>query len=83
VRYGHRSAGAPSRPSFFFFFSDSVQVLFKQFPPTALGVILFLTGAQLARGSGFASDRRGDRFVAPVSKFATSPGLTWRKSAES
>lgn len=28
-----------------FFFSDSVQVLFKLFPPAVLGVILFMTGA--------------------------------------
>lgn len=46
-----------------FFFSDSVQVLFKLFPPAVLGVILFMTGAQLAMGSGPAGESRDERFV--------------------
>lgn len=46
-----------------FFFSDSVQVLFKLFPPAVLGVILFMTGAQLAMGSGPTGESRGERFV--------------------
>ena len=32
------------------FFSSSIEVLFKIFPSPVLGVILFLTGAQLALG---------------------------------
>lgn len=41
-----------------FFFSDSVDLLFKIFPAAVLGVILFLTGAQLAIGcSAFPLDR--------------------------
>lgn len=43
-----------------FFFSDSVDVLFKLFPTAVLGVILFLTGAQLALGSSaFPAERSG------------------------
>lgn len=41
-----------------FFFSDSVDLLFKIFPAAVLGVILFLSGAQLALGcSAFPTDR--------------------------
>lgn len=43
-----------------FFFSDSVEVLFQLFPTAVLGVILFLTGAQLALGSSaFPAERSG------------------------
>ncbi|MNH45172.1 hypothetical protein D3C79_1075490 [compost metagenome] len=43
-----------------FFFSDAVDVLFKLFPTAVLGVILFLTGAQLALGSSsFPAERSG------------------------
>jgi MFS superfamily sulfate permease-like transporter len=42
------------------FFSGSVEVLFKLLPTAVLGVILFLTGAQLALGSStFPADRGG------------------------
>jgi len=48
------------------FFSNSVMVLFKVFPPAILGVILFLTGAQLALGScDFGKDKE-DRFISLV-----------------
>jgi len=45
------------------FFSGSVAALFKLFPASVLGVILFLTGAQLALGSCDFSKDRGERFV--------------------
>lgn len=46
-----------------FFFSDSVDLLFKLFPLAILGVILFLTGAQLALGSSTFPAERGARAV--------------------
>ena len=47
-------------------FSSSVGTLLRLFPPSILGVILFLTGAQLALGScDFAKDK-GERFVTLV-----------------
>jgi MFS superfamily sulfate permease-like transporter len=47
-------------------FSNSVLVLFKVFPQSILGVILFLTGAQLALGScDFGKDKE-DRFITLV-----------------
>jgi MFS superfamily sulfate permease-like transporter len=45
------------------FFSDSVGTLLRLFPPSILGVILFLTGAQLALGSCDFSKDKGERFV--------------------
>jgi MFS superfamily sulfate permease-like transporter len=45
------------------FFSGSVEALFKLFPAAVLGVILFLTGAQLALGSCDFSEDKGERFV--------------------
>ncbi len=46
-----------------FFFSDSVDLLFKLFPAAVLGVILFLTGAQLAIGCSAFPLERGARAV--------------------
>jgi xanthine/uracil permease len=45
------------------FFSGSVATLLQLFPPSVLGVILFLTGAQLALGSCDLSKDKGERFV--------------------
>jgi hypothetical protein len=45
------------------FFSGSVGTLLRLFPPSVLGVILFLTGAQLALGSCDLSRDKGERFV--------------------
>jgi MFS superfamily sulfate permease-like transporter len=45
------------------FFSGSVQTLFAILPKAVLGVILFLTGAQLALGSCDFSKHKGERFV--------------------
>jgi len=45
------------------FLSGSVGTLLRLFPPSILGVILFLTGAQLALGSCDISKDKGERFV--------------------
>jgi MFS superfamily sulfate permease-like transporter len=48
------------------FFSGSVATFLRLFPPSILGVILFLTGAQLALGSCDLSRDKGERFVTVV-----------------
>jgi len=48
------------------FFSGSVQTLLQIFPSPLLGVILFLTGAQLALGSCDFGKTKADRFVSLV-----------------
>lgn len=48
------------------FFSGSVGTLLRLFPPSILGVILFLTGAQLALGSCDLSRDKGERFVTVI-----------------
>lgn len=48
------------------FFSDSVETMFRIFPAPVLGVILFLTGAQLALGSCDFGKNKNDRFVSLV-----------------
>jgi MFS superfamily sulfate permease-like transporter len=45
------------------FLSGSVQTLFTVLPHSILGVILFLTGAQLALGSCDFSKNKGERFI--------------------
>jgi MFS superfamily sulfate permease-like transporter len=45
------------------FFSESIGTLFRLFPPAVLGVILFLAGAELARGSRDPGGEKEDRFV--------------------
>jgi MFS superfamily sulfate permease-like transporter len=47
-------------------FSASVATLLRLFPPSILGVILFLTGAQLALGACDVSKDKGERFVMMV-----------------
>jgi hypothetical protein len=47
-------------------FSGSVATLFRLFPPVILGVILFLTGAQLALGGSDLSQDKGERFVTVI-----------------
>jgi MFS superfamily sulfate permease-like transporter len=44
-------------------FSGSVATLLRLFPPAILGVILFLTGAQLALGACDMPKDKGERFV--------------------
>ena len=48
------------------FFSDSVTTLLRIFPTPVLGVVLFLTGAQLALGSCDFSKRKDERFATLV-----------------
>lgn len=48
------------------FLSGSVQMLFSVLPKSILGVILFLTGAQLALGSCDFSKHKGERFITLV-----------------
>jgi MFS superfamily sulfate permease-like transporter len=45
------------------FFSASIVTVFKMFPPSVLGVILFLAGLQLALGSRDTGAEKTDRFV--------------------
>jgi MFS superfamily sulfate permease-like transporter len=71
VRFGARTGGAMIILGgillcLALFFSNSVMVLFRVFPQSILGVILFSTGAQLALGScDFGRDKE-DRFIALV-----------------
>jgi MFS superfamily sulfate permease-like transporter len=48
------------------FFSGSIEALFSLLPKSVLGVILFLTGAQLALGSCDFSSNKGERFITLV-----------------
>jgi MFS superfamily sulfate permease-like transporter len=71
VRFGARTGGAPIILGAILvivalFFSGSVQTLFKVFPTPILGVILFLTGAQLALGSCDLGEGKNDRFVSLI-----------------
>ena len=68
VRFGARTGGAPIILGGLLvivalFFSGSVETIFKIFPAPILGVILFLTGAQLALGSCDFGGTKNDRFV--------------------
>jgi hypothetical protein len=47
-------------------FSSSVEMLFKIFPQSVLGVILLLTGGQLALGSCDFGEDKEDRFITLV-----------------
>jgi MFS superfamily sulfate permease-like transporter len=48
------------------FFSSSVGTFLRFFPTSILGVILFMTGAQLALGAGDIGKDKGERFVTLV-----------------
>lgn len=68
VRFGARTGGAliilgAILLCLALFFSSSVEMLFKLFPAPVLGVILFLTGAQLALGACDFGKDKGERFV--------------------
>lgn len=68
VAFGARTGGAPIILGIVLLclavlFSGSIEALFKVFPAAILGVILFLTGAQLALGSCDFSKDKGERFV--------------------
>lgn len=71
VRFGARTGGAPIILGCILvltalFFSGSVETIFKIFPAPVLGVILFLTGAQLALGSCDFGNSKESRFVCLV-----------------
>ena len=71
VRFGARTGGAPIILGTILlllalFFSGSVSTLLRIFPPAVLGVILFLTGAQLALGSCDISKDKGERFATVI-----------------
>jgi len=71
VRFGARTGGALIILGAIIllialFFSSSVETIFKIFPTPILGVILFLTGAQLALGSCDFGKTKNDRFVSLV-----------------
>ena len=71
VRFGARTGGALIILGTLLlivalFFSSSVATIFKIFPAPILGVILFLTGAQLALGSCDFGKTKNDRFVSLV-----------------
>jgi MFS superfamily sulfate permease-like transporter len=68
VAFGARTGGAPIILGSLLlvstvFFSGSVATLFEVIPSPVLGVILFLTGAQLALGSGDPSQDKIERFI--------------------
>ena len=71
VRFGARTGGALIIMGVLIlvialFFSSSVETIFKIFPAPILGVILFLTGAQLALGSCDFGKTKNDRFVSLI-----------------
>jgi Molybdate transporter of MFS superfamily len=68
VRFGARTGGAlvilcAVLLVIAIFFGSSVAVLLRLFPPPILGVILFLTGAQLALGACDVPRDKGERFA--------------------
>jgi MFS superfamily sulfate permease-like transporter len=68
IRFGATTGGAPMILGLIMivlalFFGGSIETLLKLFPPALLGVILFLTGAQLALGSCDFSPEKEDRFA--------------------
>ena len=68
VRFGARTGGALVILGVIvlilgLFFSDSVAVLFKFFPPAILGVILFFTGLELASISRDIGNKRSDVYI--------------------
>ena len=71
VAFGARTGGAPIILGVLlllcaFFFSGSIELVFELFARPVLGVILFLTGAQLALGSCDFSKNKGERFITLV-----------------
>ena len=71
VAFGAKTGGAPIILGIVlllaaFFLSGSVGIILELFPPAVLGVILFLTGAQLALGSCDFSKNKEERFITLV-----------------
>ncbi|MGA8032943.1 MAG: putative sulfate/molybdate transporter, partial [Casimicrobiaceae bacterium] len=76
VRFGARTGGAliilgSILVVIAVFFSGSVTMLFRMFPAPILGVVLFMTGAQLALGSCDFGKTRNDRFTTLVTAACT------------
>ena len=68
VRFGARTGGALVMLGVMvlilgLFFSDSVATIFKMFPPSILGVILFFTGLELASISKDIGNQRSDVYI--------------------
>jgi MFS superfamily sulfate permease-like transporter len=68
VRFGAHTGGATIILGVFLvglslFFSGSIETVLKIFPTPVLGVILFLTGGQLALGSCDFGGSKNDRFI--------------------
>jgi MFS superfamily sulfate permease-like transporter len=68
VKFGARTGGASIMLGLLLlmvglFLADSVGTLFRLFPPSVLGVILFLAGAELAIGSRDPGPEKVDRFI--------------------
>ncbi len=68
VAFGARTGGAPIILGTILilsglFLSDSFMSLLQLLPLAILGVILFITGAQLALGSGRLSEKKAERFI--------------------
>jgi MFS superfamily sulfate permease-like transporter len=68
VAFGARTGGAPIilgviLLALAFGFSGSITVIFSLLPRAVLGVILFLTGSQLALGSCDFSKNKSERFI--------------------
>ena len=68
VRFGARTGGALVILgiivlSLGLFFSDSVAIIFKFFPPSILGVILFFTGLELASITRDIGNKRSDVYI--------------------
>ena len=71
VAFGARTGGAPIILGAILLllalgFSGSVSIVFGLLPPAVLGVILFLTGSQLALGSCDFSKDKGERYITIV-----------------
>jgi MFS superfamily sulfate permease-like transporter len=71
IAFGARTGGAPIILGALLLtlalgFSRSIEAIFGVFPHSVLGVILFLTGAQLALGSCDFSKHKGERFITLV-----------------
>ena len=68
IQFGARTGGATVMLGVLLlsagvFFPSSITTIFKLFPTSVLGVILFLAGVQLALGSRDNSTEKADRFI--------------------
>ena len=68
VAFGARTGGAPIILGAILlllalFLSGSIDIIFRLLPAAVLGVVLFITGAQLALGSCVVGTDKGERFI--------------------